>query len=63
MRLIEQPITKAFVTKEVREARLACCNQCEQYQPNLYLCTKCSCIMPAKARLTKSRCPLDKWRE
>ena len=40
--------------------RLAICREC----PHLWkkkICKKCGCVMPMKARIKASKCPIGKW--
>jgi hypothetical protein len=44
-------------------ARLQVCSQCDRLQKPIYLCKECGCIMPAKAKIKTSMCPLNKWQD
>lgn len=49
------------VTESVKESRLAICRECEFFVTLTQQCTKCLCIMPAKAGLPHAFCPEHKW--
>jgi hypothetical protein len=44
-------------------ARLQVCSQCDSLQKPIYRCKECGCIMPAKAKIKSSVCPLNKWQD
>jgi hypothetical protein len=44
-------------------ARLQVCSQCDSLQKPIYRCKECGCIMPAKAKIKSSICPLNKWQD
>lgn len=54
---------KLFVTKEVREERLAICRSCENHK--LGICVLCGCVVKAKVSVASTECPDDppKWIE
>lgn len=39
--------------------RLQICEACEHYENRM--CKQCGCLMPAKVRLSTSKCPIGKW--
>jgi predicted Zn-ribbon and HTH transcriptional regulator len=41
--------------------RIALCGRCVHLIPNINVCKKCGCFMPAKTRLSGARCPIGKW--
>ena len=47
------------ISDEAVQARLAICHDCPLF--NGVLCTVCSCVMEAKARLAPATCPVEKW--
>lgn len=56
-----------FCSNEKRNNRLKICNECE-HKTNKWLmifneesCSICKCSIPKKSRLTKAKCPLNKW--
>jgi hypothetical protein len=56
-------INKFLVDKTTYYARLQICTQCDKFEKLLHRCKSCGCIMPAKAKLTASSCPLNKWQQ
>lgn len=42
-------------------ARTSICCECEVRAELTNICTACGCFIPAKVRLTKSTCPMEKW--
>ena len=40
------------------EDRMSICRGCEHYKDKTKTCKKCGCFMPAKTKLTKSKCPI-----
>jgi hypothetical protein len=49
-----------LVSKDLQVARLAICESCPELT-TLSRCQKCGCFMTGKTRLTKAKCPLNKW--
>tara|TARA_R110002049_G_scaffold522_1_gene3076 strand:+ start:269 stop:703 length:435 start_codon:yes stop_codon:yes gene_type:complete len=50
-----------FATKEVREERLAICNECPLlYKPTM-TCRRCMCFMNIKSSISAMSCPEKKW--
>lgn len=49
------------VTEEIKDKRLEICRSCEFFVSFTQQCKKCGCIMPAKALLPNSYCPVHKW--
>lgn len=39
--------------------RISLCNKCEHYK--FFQCKICKCIMPLKARIVQTNCPINKW--
>lgn len=55
-------LIKDFLTdKTTYYARLQICTQCDKLEKPLYRCKECGCIVPAKAKIKNSTCPLNKW--
>jgi hypothetical protein len=52
-----------LVDKDTYYTRLQICTQCDSLQKPIYRCKECGCIMPAKAKLKTSTCPLNKWQD
>ena len=69
--VVEAWLTKATATdseKQLAEARLAICNECDQRQHNdtfgFWFCGKCGCPLKGKAFTKKENaCPLKKWNQ
>lgn len=49
------------VSHKVYHERLSICQSCPNYRKFIKQCKICKCIMPGKARLADSRCPIGKW--
>lgn len=47
------------VTAEVKDTRLAICNECPLLKAGI--CLSCGCVMRLKAGLPHANCPLGKW--
>lgn len=50
---------------EWTDGRIEVCRECDK---NYWLgktlwCSICKCCIPAKARVTEEKCPLNKWKE
>jgi len=58
---LKNQVALRFVSSEVGDERIAICNSCEEYNKTLDICKKCGCYMPAKSKLAKAKCPLNKW--
>jgi protein-arginine kinase activator protein McsA len=58
---VREAAKAAIVSPEVKEDRLAVCHSCEFYFKPTNQCRKCGCIVSAKASLTNSKCPVNKW--
>lgn len=54
---------KPFVPKEVYKERINICINCKSYDEAFHRCEECGCFLLAKAFLTISTCPLNKWKE
>lgn len=50
-----------FATDEVATERINICYDCEIRHEPTNVCTACGCFLPAKVKLLKSVCPLEKW--
>jgi hypothetical protein len=62
-----------LASQEVIERRLALCGGCDEQQVipiavvdgkrefGVRVCRQCSCVVPLKARLAASKCPLGKY--
>ena len=48
---------------EFTDGRVRICQQCEKnyWIGRTLWCSICKCYIPAKARVEKEKCPLDKW--
>jgi len=55
----------AFVSKEVKEARLEICKTCEYRvaasNPERDMCNGCGCFILTKASFAPMKCPKEKW--
>jgi hypothetical protein len=49
-----------LVDDEIAQSRMDICNACEA-KNDLNICTACGCFLPAKTKLAKSECPMEKW--
>jgi len=49
------------VTVELKNSRIAICDQCPELRASTRRCKKCGCFVDAKALLKNSKCPLEKW--
>jgi hypothetical protein len=47
--------------KDLIQARLDICNQCEFFRMKTQRCRLCGCFMSLKATLTQASCPAKKW--
>ncbi len=50
-----------FVNKDILRERLDVCESCPKFIKLTKQCKICLCIMPAKAIMADSFCPLHKW--
>jgi len=50
-----------FVDSKILKERLDICASCPKFIKLTNQCKICLCIMPAKAIMSKSFCPLHKW--
>jgi hypothetical protein len=50
-----------FVNKNILRERLDVCESCPKFIKLTKQCKICMCIMPAKAMMADSFCPLHKW--
>ena len=48
-------------TKELQNARLAICRECEFFNALTVGCKKCGCFMRMKTKLHNATCPVGKW--
>jgi hypothetical protein len=49
------------VTIELKNSRIAICDQCPELRESIRQCKKCGCLVDAKALLKNQHCPLEKW--
>ena len=49
-----------LVDDEIAQQRMDICNICEA-KNSLNICTACGCFLPAKTKIAKSECPMEKW--
>jgi hypothetical protein len=57
----DNQIDQDFQTAEpFAQQRWRICKSCDHLK--LYICTQCSCFMPAKTRLSQANCPIGLWR-
>ncbi len=49
------------VQEDIKEKRMAVCQDCEFFISLTQMCKKCGCFMPAKTTLPNSSCPVHKW--
>ena len=51
------------VSKEVRDKRFSLCEICEhkKIKGGMLICGQCGCLMKAKTKFTKTKCPIGKW--
>ena len=47
--------------KQLREERLAVCNECEFNKKDIGLCGKCMCVIKLKVAVKTDECPIGKW--
>ncbi len=52
-----------FVNNNEYIERLNICKSCENFHSKFKVCNKCGCFMPAKCKLSKSKCPKNFWTE
>jgi len=50
-----------LASSEKAQQRMDICKACPSYKSVLFMCSECSCVMPAKTKLDNSSCPLGKW--
>jgi len=60
---VQQSISSITVDDSVYNERLNTCQRCSFYSAESLpaRCLQCGCFLDAKAKLTDSKCPLDKW--
>lgn len=46
--------------KELAKERLEICNSCEN-RTIMHTCSICGCLLEAKVRTKKEKCPINKW--
>ena len=57
-----QALTQSIVVEnEVYQTRFSTCKVCEHYAETFHRCEECGCIVPFKAQLRSSTCPIGKW--
>ena len=54
-------ITKEKTSEQISQDRLNICLSCDRLINLTKQCRECGCIMPAKVKLEKATCPLNKW--
>lgn len=42
-------------------SRYSICKTCDYFNSLLKVCKACSCFMPLKVQIKKSKCPKEKW--
>jgi uncharacterized Fe-S radical SAM superfamily protein PflX len=52
---------RLIAPKEISSNRLNICENCEHLIKITRQCSKCFCVVDAKARLRSSTCPEGKW--
>lgn len=50
-----------YVEGELSHTRILVCRECPSLLKATMQCKKCGCFMPAKVKLEKATCPLEKW--
>ena len=50
---------RVFIDKEKYEERIEICKSCPHRKK--WVCSKCGCVIPAKAKFGSSSCPIGKW--
>lgn len=52
-----------FASEEVQKTRRDICHKCEYkiLKMKIEMCSKCGCVIPVKATISSSKCPLNKW--
>jgi hypothetical protein len=56
-------ISSLLVDKKTYYSRLQICTSCDKFEKVLHRCSECGCIMPLKAKIANSTCPLNKWQQ
>ena len=49
---------------ELMNTRMSICNQCDmkiKLTKDVSICASCGCVLQAKNRVVKERCPQNKW--
>lgn len=57
--MIMELLKDNLATENEQTERKNICKQCEHYK--VLFCSKCGCSINLKTRLTKAKCPIDKW--
>jgi len=55
---------KKTLVKKIQENiknRLNTCENCSEYRKTIKQCKVCGCLVPLKASIPSSKCPLNKW--
>jgi hypothetical protein len=52
---------RPLVSQDAASARLAICEGCEMYRPDVQDCRLCGCNMPLKVTWADQECPIEKW--
>lgn len=55
----EQPVEQPYVEEATRKARMSICEACPSRSGRR--CKRCTCDITTLTRLTKGKCPQDKW--
>lgn len=48
-------------TQDVQDLRQSICNTCDQYDPQLDMCSACGCLVARKKYYVDDTCPEGKW--
>jgi hypothetical protein len=54
------PNTKP-ASKEIADQRYSVCKLCSRFISATTQCKECSCFMPLKVKIEKSKCPIGNW--
>lgn len=53
----DKPVEVGLIARE----RYKICKGCDEFNNAIKFCKVCSCFMPIKTQLAKSKCPKGKW--
>jgi hypothetical protein len=59
--LLTKKSGRIVVSDDIREHRMNICNSCPHRIESVNLCSKCGCFIPAKTKLVRASCPIEKW--